>query len=113
MILHLRDVNDNDPQFDKTSSSVTLSEDAAVGSLVDNFGAKDPDGGGQGAVSFRIERGSDVRRHFHISDEGMVTVQRPLDRETNPIHKVRTKLLNSTFGVLSWYTFLAVLFITC
>lgn len=96
MILHLRDVNDNDPQFDKTSSSVTLSENAAVGSLVDAFEAKDPDRGGQGAVSFRIERNSDVRRHFHISDEGKVTVQRPLDRETNPIHKVSTKLLKTS-----------------
>lgn len=98
----MRDVNDNDPQFDKSSSTVTLSEDAAVGFLVDTFGAKDPDGGGQGAISFRIERDSDVRRHFHISDEGKVTVQRPLDRETNPIHKVTRKLLNNIIAMLAW-----------
>ncbi|KAG8275345.1 beta-catenin binding [Homalodisca vitripennis] len=88
VVVRLRDINDNSPRFDKTSSTVSLQEDVEVGTLVDTFLARDPDQGGQGRVTYSIHRESDRRRHFHVSEDGRITVQRPLDRERSAIHKI-------------------------
>ncbi|KAG8262824.1 hypothetical protein J6590_045019 [Homalodisca vitripennis] len=88
VVVRLRDINDNSPRFDKTSSTVSLQEDLEVGTLVDTFLARDPDQGGQGRVTYNIHRESDRRRHFHVSEDGRITVQRPLDRERSAIHKI-------------------------
>ncbi|XP_054289195.1 neural-cadherin-like [Macrosteles quadrilineatus] len=88
VVVRLIDINDNPPKFDKSSSEVSLQEDVALGTLVDIFPARDPDQRGQARVVYGIGHRSDPRRHFHISQEGRVTVQRPLDRETTPIHKL-------------------------
>lgn len=88
VILHLRDLNDNDPVFTKSTSTVSLREDVPLGTLVDIMAARDPDQGGEGKVTYRIDRGSDKRRQFRISEAGELIVQRELDRETCPVHKV-------------------------
>lgn len=88
VVVRLRDVNDNSPHFKKTRSMVSLQEDVPVGTVVETFKAQDPDQGGEGRVSYSIDRGSDRRRHFHVNGEGVVTIQRQLDRETRQLHIV-------------------------
>lgn len=88
MVVRLRDLNDNSPRFDKRSSTVSLQEDVTLATVVDTFRARDPDQGGGGRVTFSIDRATDRGRHFNISDDGVVTVQRALDRETDSLHKV-------------------------
>jgi hypothetical protein len=88
VIVRLVDVNDNPPRFGRTTSEVSLQEDAAPGTLVDMFPARDPDQGGVARVVYGIDHRSDRRRHFHVGQDGRVTVQRPLDRETTDVHKV-------------------------
>lgn len=89
VVVRLKDVNDNPPRLDKAEARVSLREDVRPGTLVETFTARDPDQGGDGRVVFSMIKGSDPRRHFKVSPEGRVTVLRPLDRETTPMHKVR------------------------
>lgn len=88
VVVLIKDVNDNPPLLDKSESRISIKEDVKVGTLVETFTARDPDQGGDGRVVFSLDRRSDPRRHFKVSPEGRVTVQRPLDRETIPVHKV-------------------------
>lgn len=84
----LRDINDNPPQVDRTQETVKVEEDARVGTILETFRAKDLDNRGRSKVSFLIESESDPRRLFAVSQDGVVTIQRPLDREKLKSHEV-------------------------
>ena len=45
--------------------------------------------GGLSKVRYEIDRASDRRRQFAISEDGTVTIQRALDREQQPTHQVK------------------------
>lgn len=87
-MVKLRDINDNKPQFERSNVEVLVLENAEVGKSLEVFKASDPDQGGKSKVSFAIDRSSDRRRQFAINQEGVVTIQRPLDREETPRHQV-------------------------
>jgi 5-methylcytosine-specific restriction endonuclease McrA len=63
-------------------------ENAEVGRSLETFRATDPDQGGKSKVSYAIDRASDRRRQFAITQNGTVTIQRHLDREDTPRHQV-------------------------
>ncbi|XP_035701024.1 neural-cadherin isoform X3 [Folsomia candida] len=85
----LRDTNDNKPIFEKPNIEVSVYENAEVGKSLETFKATDPDQGGKSKVSFKIDRSSDKKRQFQISQDGTVTIQRTLDREDTPRHQVK------------------------
>ena len=66
-----------------------MNEDAPVGKHLETFHAKDPDQGGRSQVSYAIDRESDRKRQFTISDQGKVSIQRGLDREEVPRHHIK------------------------
>lgn len=86
----LIDVNDNVPQFENPHPLVTVYEDIPLGRELQVLRARDADQGGRSAVRYSIDRRSDRKRQFHISQEGKLTVHRPLDRETTARHLVGT-----------------------
>lgn len=90
VVVKLRDINDNKPQFERPNIEVSVYENAEVGKSLETFKASDPDQGGKSRVSFAIDRSSDRKRQFLISPEGTVSIQRQLDREDTPRHQVRT-----------------------
>lgn len=67
-------------------------ENAEVGLSLETFRATDPDQGGKSRVSYAIDRSSDRRRQFAITQNGTVYIQRQLDREDTPRHQVRVLL---------------------
>ncbi|XP_054284040.1 neural-cadherin isoform X4 [Macrosteles quadrilineatus] len=89
VVVKLRDINDNKPQFERPNIEVSVYENAEVGKSLETFKASDPDQGGKSRVSFAIDRSSDRKRQFLISQEGTVTIQRQLDREETPRHQVK------------------------
>nr|CAD7600003.1 unnamed protein product [Timema genevievae] len=89
VVVKLRDVNDNRPQFERPNMEVSVDEDLEVGESLARFKATDPDQGGKGVVKYSIVRTSDRRRQFCIDHEGTVAIQRSLDREKTPKHEVR------------------------
>lgn len=88
VVVKLRDINDNKPQFERPNIEVSVYENAEVGKNLETFKATDPDQGGKSKVKYAIDRTSDRKRQFSISQEGTVSIQRNLDREETPRHQV-------------------------
>lgn len=89
VVVKLRDINDNKPQFERPNIEVSVYENAEVGKTLETFKATDPDQSGKSKVSYAIDRTSDRQRQFSITQEGTVTIQRQLDREVTPRHQVK------------------------
>ncbi|XP_045472649.1 neural-cadherin isoform X1 [Harmonia axyridis] len=89
VVVKLRDINDNKPQFERPNIEVLVYENAEVGKSLETFKATDPDQGGKSKVSYAIDRTSDRKRQFSINQEGTVSIQRSLDREDTPRHQVK------------------------
>ncbi|KAJ8965456.1 hypothetical protein NQ317_001461, partial [Molorchus minor] len=89
VVVKLRDINDNKPQFERPNIEVSVFENAEVGKSLETFKATDPDQGGKSKVSYAIDRSSDRKRQFSINQEGTVSIQRSLDREDTPRHQVK------------------------
>ncbi|XP_065164456.1 neural-cadherin isoform X4 [Atheta coriaria] len=89
VVVKLRDINDNKPQFERPNIEVSVFENAEVGKSLETFKATDPDQGGKSKVSYAIDRTSDRKRQFSINQEGTVSIQRSLDREDTPRHQVK------------------------
>ncbi|XP_054165441.1 neural-cadherin-like isoform X3 [Oppia nitens] len=87
--VRLRDINDNKPEFEKPNIEVTVLEDSKEGTSLATFLATDADQGGKSRVSYQIDRTSDKRRQFSIDQNGVVKIQRMLDREETPRHQVK------------------------
>lgn len=87
--VRLRDINDNKPEFEKQNIEVTALEDSRVGTTLTTFKASDADQGGKSKVSYHIDRSSDRKRQFQIDQNGVVKIQRMLDREDIPRHQVK------------------------
>lgn len=88
VVVKLRDINDNKPQFERPNIEVSVYENEEIGKSLETFKATDPDQGGKSKISFAIDRSSDRKRQFLINPEGTVTIQRHLDREETPRHQV-------------------------
>ena len=100
-MVKLRDINDNAPIFAKSNIETVVRENARVGKTLERFHATDPDEGGHSKVRYEIDRSSDRRRQFAISEDGTVSIQRRLDRETSPSHQVGNPLCVMTLDFAS------------
>uniref|UniRef100_T1J0L7 Neural-cadherin n=1 Tax=Strigamia maritima TaxID=126957 RepID=T1J0L7_STRMM len=87
--IKLLDINDNKPEFERANIEVSVFENAEVGRSLAKFSATDADQGGKSQVSYAIDRSSDKRRQFSITQDGTVKIQRMLDREDTPRHQVK------------------------
>ena len=76
VVVKLRDINDNKPIFEKANIEALVRENARVGKTLERFRASDPDHGGHSKVRYMIDRDSDRRRQFAISEDGTVSIQR-------------------------------------
>uniref|UniRef100_A0AAY3ZWT0 FAT atypical cadherin 1 n=1 Tax=Denticeps clupeoides TaxID=299321 RepID=A0AAY3ZWT0_9TELE len=81
------DANDNAPQFLQDSYSVEVGESTPVGTKIIQVEAKDKDFGDNGVVRYSILGDT---KQFTIDEEtGVVTVNKPLDREVHPSFTLR------------------------
>jgi hypothetical protein len=87
--IRLRDINDNKPEFERPNIEVQVLENSTIGTQLATFHATDVDAGGKSKVSYYIDRSSDRKRQFKINQDGVVTIQRKLDRETQPRHTIK------------------------
>ncbi|XP_071536735.1 putative neural-cadherin 2 isoform X2 [Panulirus ornatus] len=76
--VHLRDLNDNPPQFSRPKAHVTVREDAEPDTLLATLPAHDPDMGGEQGVDYRVEGAWGA---LTVDSGGGVSLRRPLDRE--------------------------------
>ncbi|XP_068628013.1 fat-like cadherin-related tumor suppressor homolog [Battus philenor] len=94
----LDDVNDNAPRFSTDTYSVTLPEDADVGTLVAKVHATDADLGENSLVHYSFveddeHEGGDA---FELtSDSGIIRLRAALDRESRAEHRVRVRAVDA------------------
>uniref|UniRef100_A0A1I7UPC8 Cadherin domain-containing protein n=1 Tax=Caenorhabditis tropicalis TaxID=1561998 RepID=A0A1I7UPC8_9PELO len=80
LFVHITDVNDNSPKFDKSSYFMEIQENSPPKSVVGRVGASDLDSQEAGQVSYRITNGSE---YFGIDEKlGTIYTKKSLDRET-------------------------------
>ncbi|XP_021703018.1 neural-cadherin isoform X1 [Aedes aegypti] len=97
VIVKLKDINDNTPRFRRPHMEAYTSENDEVGKTLVSFKAIDIDKAGKSKITYMINRATDRKRQFSISDEGTVTIQRQLDREA--ISKYNLEILAIDDGV--------------
>ncbi|XP_052890694.1 fat-like cadherin-related tumor suppressor homolog [Anopheles moucheti] len=85
--LTITDLNDNPPDFSMNPYSVTLPEDAEVGTLVTKIHATDADIGINRKIKYAFL--DSYREHFRIAPEsGIITLAKPLDRELKALYNL-------------------------
>lgn len=81
LIIHVNDVNDHEPVFEKSEYSAILSELAPPGSYVASITATDEDTGVNAQIYYDFVSGN-AQQWFAIdAASGLITTQAPLDRE--------------------------------
>ena len=88
VIVKLKDINDNTPRFKKSHIEGAVFENADVGKTLGTFKAIDLDKAGKSKITYSINRATDRKRQFSISQDGTVKIQRALDREQSPVHHI-------------------------
>lgn len=81
LIIHVNDVNDHEPVFEKSEYSAILSELAPPGTYVAGITATDEDTGVNAQIFYAFVSGND-HQWFNINpDSGLITTRAALDRE--------------------------------
>lgn len=89
----LTDLNDNAPVFSKNTYSVSLPEDAEIGTIVTKMHATDVDIGVNRKIIYSFI--DSCRDHFEIIDDsGIVTLAKPLDREEKDMYNLTVKAVD-------------------
>uniref|UniRef100_A0A8C2MKT5 Cadherin-23 n=1 Tax=Cricetulus griseus TaxID=10029 RepID=A0A8C2MKT5_CRIGR len=86
--IRVLDINDNDPVLLNLPMNVTISENSPVSSFVAHVLASDADSGCNALLTFNITAGNRERAFFINATTGIVTVNRPLDRERIPEYRL-------------------------
>lgn len=96
----ITDLNDNAPKFSMQSYSVTLPEDAEVGTLVTKVHATDNDIGVNRKIKYAFV--DSFRDHFRIAaDSGIITLAKPLDREEKAFYNLTVQAMDQGAPKLS------------
>uniref|UniRef100_F6XLQ0 Cadherin-23 n=1 Tax=Equus caballus TaxID=9796 RepID=F6XLQ0_HORSE len=86
--IRVLDINDNDPVLLNLPMNITISENSPISSFVAHVLASDADSGCNALLTFNITAGNRERAFSINATTGIVTVNRPLDRERIPDYKL-------------------------
>lgn len=89
--VRVTDFNDNSPVFDQNSFSVSLPEDASVGTVILDLNAVDADDGLNGEVvyGFGKQVSHEIRELFHVDNKsGRLTLKSPVDFEDKSTYEL-------------------------
>ncbi|KAL3265830.1 hypothetical protein HHI36_010026 [Cryptolaemus montrouzieri] len=81
LIIHVNDVNDHEPVFEKTEYSAILSELAPSGTYVAGITASDEDSGVNAQVFYAFVSGNNHQWFSINTESGLITTRTVLDRE--------------------------------
>ena len=89
LIIHVNDVNDHEPIFEKSEYAAVLSELVPVGSYVAGITATDQDTGINSNIFYAIVSGNDHQWFNMDAISGLITTRQPLDRELHDSVQLR------------------------
>ncbi|KAG8226847.1 hypothetical protein J437_LFUL004088 [Ladona fulva] len=89
LVIHVNDINDHEPVFEKSEYSAVLSESAPVGTFVAAIHATDEDSGVNSHIYYAIEAGDDQGWFDIDGASGLVTTKASLDREVRGTVELR------------------------
>lgn len=81
LIIHVNDINDHEPVFEKSEYSAILSELAPPGTFVSSIVATDEDTGVNAQIYYDFVSGNNKQWFMIDSVSGLITTKAPLDRE--------------------------------
>ncbi|CAH2284679.1 cadherin-7 [Pelobates cultripes] len=94
---------DEPPVFSSLLYTMVESEAAKVGTSIGTVSAHDPDASNS-PVRYSIDRNTDLERFFNIdANTGIITIAKPLDRETNAVHNITVLAIESRDMELSFF----------
>ncbi|XP_063779469.1 cadherin-7 [Pseudophryne corroboree] len=86
---------DEPPVFSQQLYTMVESEAAKIGTSIGAVTAHDPDSTNS-PVRYSIDRNTDLERYFNIdATSGLITIAKPLDRETNAVHNITVLAIES------------------
>ncbi|XP_076001621.1 protocadherin Fat 1a isoform X2 [Genypterus blacodes] len=86
----VEDVNDNAPQFTSDPYSITVFENTEVGTYVAKLLANDIDTGLNGDILYSLMESADG--YFSVDEHtGVVSLERPLDREVQAVYELKAR----------------------
>ncbi|XP_022249667.1 cadherin-related tumor suppressor-like [Limulus polyphemus] len=89
LIIHVNDVNDHEPVFEKTEYSAVLSELVPVGTFVAAIKAEDEDSGVNSQIYYSIASGNEKRWFSLDFKTGLITTAQLLNREEQDFLKLK------------------------
>ncbi|KAL1139773.1 hypothetical protein AAG570_006750 [Ranatra chinensis] len=89
LIIHVNDVNDHEPVFEKSEYSAILSELAPPGTYVAGITATDEDSGVNAQIYYAFVSGNDNQWFEMDTNSGLITTRAPLDREVQGTVELR------------------------
>ncbi|CAI9170588.1 unnamed protein product [Rangifer tarandus platyrhynchus] len=104
LLIHVLDVNDNAPVFDRTLYAVKLAENVPNGTLVIKLNASDLDEGLNADIiySFSSDASPDVKFKFYIDPvSGEITVTEHIDFEERKTYKIRVEATDKGYPPLA------------
>lgn len=105
--ISMSDLNDNAPEFSMDLFTVSIPEDAEVGTLVTKMHATDKDIGVNRKINYSFI--DSYREHFKIiGDSGIVTLAKPLDREEKDLYNLTVQAVDQGIPKMFSTVFLIV-----
>ena len=87
VVVVVKDINDNTPEFERSSYQGTILEGRPSGTSVAAVKATDKDAGDNAKITYSITAG-DTQRHFRIDAQGKVTTAAVLDFEVKSSYRL-------------------------
>jgi len=92
--IHIDDINDNKPIFEKSSYNFVITENAKNGTSIVRLRASDRDEGVNSALTFHLE--TDVEEFYIDSTSGLLTVYGSLDRERVDSYHLKARVVDGS-----------------
>ncbi|KRZ90162.1 Protocadherin-like wing polarity protein stan [Trichinella sp. T8] len=89
VLVNVLDLNDHEPVFERSNYAASISESVEPGTTVLHVHAQDEDAGRNGRIQYSVQRTNpETPLPFSLgSDDGVLRVEKPLDRETCPFYR--------------------------
>lgn len=100
VLISIKDVNDNAPQFSNSVYKVSIPEDAKINTLITRLSAIDKDAGINKQVKFRLKNPDDNFLKIDMNN-GIISLTKTLDREIKESYNVTVVAYDKGFPRLS------------